>query len=134
MELERRARRGDPIGVLGYSDGEPVGWCSIAPRESYGALERFRALGPIDEEPVWSVVCFFIDRRVRAQGATATLLMGAVDYAIARGAKVIEGYPVEPGPRLYTYMGSLASFLLAGIKDVTPPGRSRAVMRYVVPG
>jgi GNAT superfamily N-acetyltransferase len=134
VELDRRARRGDPIGVLGYRDREPVGWCSIAPRESYGALERFRALGRIDEEAVWSVVCFFIDRRVRGQGATADLLMGAVDYAIAQGAKVIEGYPIEPGPRLYTYMGSPASFLLAGFQDVTPPGRSRAVMRYAVEG
>ena len=26
-----------PIGVLAYADGEPVGWCSIAPRESLRA-------------------------------------------------------------------------------------------------
>jgi hypothetical protein len=63
---------------------------------------------------------------------TAALLKGAVAYAAEHGARVIEGYPVQPGPRLYTYMGSPAAFLEVGFDDVTPPGRVRAVMRYTV--
>lgn len=123
---------GTPVGVLAYLDGEPVGWCSIAPRETYQALERFRALPRLDEAPVWSVVCFFVDRRVRRQGVTLGLLKAAVKYARSQGAKIIEGYPVEPGPRLYTYMGSPSIFRQAGFHDVTPPGQARPVMRYSV--
>src|SRR5262245_46662777 len=63
--LARRVRSGTPVGVLAYADGEPVGWCSIAPRETYAALERFRALPRLDSARVWSVVCFFVDRRFR---------------------------------------------------------------------
>lgn len=124
-------RQGQPVGVLAYEDHHPVGWCSIAPRETYGAIERFRALPRIDDEPVWSVVCFFVDRLRRGQGLTLALLRAAVDYAHAQGARVVEGYPVEPGPRLYTYMGAPSTFRAAGFSDVTTPGSTRVVMRHL---
>ena len=119
-----------PVGVLAYQDGEPVGWCAIAPRDAYGALERYKALQRVDDEPVWSIVCFFVDSRARRSGITGGLLRAAVGYAVAAGARIVEGYPVEPGARLYTYMGSLATFREAGFRDVTPPGRDRRVMRF----
>lgn len=121
-----------PAGVLAYLDGEPIGWVSVAPRESYGALERYRALARIDERPVWSVACFFVDSRARRQGVTLGLLRAAVAYARSRGAAIIEGYPVAPDARIYTYMGSPATFRAAGFEDVTPAGRDRMVMRYIV--
>jgi GNAT superfamily N-acetyltransferase len=121
-----------PVGILAFSGAEPVGWCSVAPRETYRSLERYRELPRIDDAPVWSVVCFFVDRRVRRQGATLGLLNAAVAYASSQGAEIIEGYPVEPGPRLYTYMGSPSTFRQAGFRDVTPAGQSRLVMRYFV--
>jgi GNAT superfamily N-acetyltransferase len=130
--LEGLVRRGMPVGVLAYRAGEPVGWCSIAPRETYRALERYRALPRLDDAPVWSVVCFFVDRRVRGRGAPLGLLRAAVDYARSLGAAVVEGYPVEPGPRLYTYMGSPAIFQEAGFRDVTPPGQVRPIVRYTM--
>ena len=131
--LEGLVRQGAPIGLLAYKDGEPVGWCSIAPRESYGALERYRALPRLDDASLWSVVCFFVDRYVRRQGVTLDLLKAGVDYARSQGARIIEGYPVEPGPRLYAYMGSPSTFRRAGFRDVTPAGQTRPVMRYIVP-
>jgi hypothetical protein len=130
--LQRLVHEGTPIGVLAYLDQEPVGWCSVAPRETCAALERYRALPRIDDRPVWSVVCFFVSARIRRSGATLGLLKAAVDYAASHGAEIIEGYPVEPGPRLYTYMGSPATFRAAGFRDVTPRGQARQVMRYFV--
>lgn len=128
--LNALALKNCPVGVLAYADGKPIGWCSIAPRETYGALERFRALERIDDTRVWSVVCFFVDRNFRKQRVTLGLVQAAVKYAKSRGAKVIEGYPVEPG-QPYTYMGSPATFRMAGFRDVTPSGRTRVIMRYV---
>jgi len=125
---------GKPVGVLAYRGREPVGWCSIAPRESYAGLGRYRALPRLDARPVWSIVCFFVDRRERGQGITLGLLKAAVDHARARGARIVEGYPVQPGPRLYTYMGSPATFKKAGFKDVTPKGQARKIVRYVLDG
>lgn len=128
--LDTRVEADIPVGVLAYRDGEPVGWVSVAPRETLGALERYKALARIDDAPVWAVTCFFLDRSMRRQGATLGLLRAAVAYARSQGATIIEGYPIEPGARLYTYMGAPATFLKAGFVDVTPAGRDRRVMRY----
>ncbi|MSQ24400.1 MAG: GNAT family N-acetyltransferase [Chloroflexi bacterium] len=129
--LQQLVRVGSPVGVLAYLNGDPVGWCSVAPRATYRGLERYRALARIDPAPVWSVACFFLDRSIRRSGATLELLSAATHHAISQGAEIVEGYPVIPGARLYTYMGSAATFLRAGFEDVTPEGRQRLVMRYV---
>lgn len=131
-ELDGPVEAETPVGVLAYLDGKSVGWVSVAPRESYAALERSRALARIDAAPVWSVACFFVDRHVRRQGVTLGLLTAAVAYARSQGATIIEGYPVAPDARLYTYMGSPETFRQAGFVDATPPGRDRLVMRHVV--
>lgn len=123
---------GVPVGVLAYDGSEPIGWCSVAPRETYEALERSRALPRIDDAPVWSVACFFVNGRFRRQGLTGQLLAAAVDYAGSQGALAAEGYPVEPGPRSYTYMGSPATFAAAGFSDVTPAGQRRRVVRLAL--
>lgn len=127
--LEEMVREGTPIGVLAYVDGAPVGWCSIAPRESYRGLERYRALARIDDAAVWAIVCFFVDPSQRRRGLTQGLLLAAVEYAKAGGARVVEGYPVEPEEKLYTYMGSPRAFGARGFSDVTPSGRARRVVR-----
>jgi GNAT superfamily N-acetyltransferase len=132
VALEGFVHRETPVGILAYADGEPVGWCSIAPRETYAALERYRGLPWIDDIPVWSVACFFVDRRLRRQGVTFGLLKAAVAYAKSQGGKIIEGYPMDPGSGLYTYMGSPATFIEAGFRDVTPAEQARRVMRYYV--
>jgi acetyltransferase (GNAT) family protein len=128
--LDTLVEQETPVGVLAYRDGEPVGWVSIAPRETYATLERFKALPRVDDQPVWSVVCFFVDRYERGQGLTLGLLRAAVGYAVAQGAEIVEGYPVEPGARLYTYMGSPATFRAAGFQEVARPTEGRLIMRY----
>ena len=57
-------------GILAYHKGKPVGWCSVAPREQFGPLERSRILKRIDDRAVWSIVCFFVAKGLRRQGIT----------------------------------------------------------------
>ena len=128
--LYARVLKEEATGVLAYDGDEAIGWCSVGPRESYAALERYRALPRVDREPVWSVVCFFVDSRYRKRGLTLRLLKAALDYAAAEGATIVEGYPVEPDAPSYTYMGSLSTFRQAGFEDVTPTGQARIVMRH----
>lgn len=130
--LEALVRKGLPVGILAYHEDHPAAWCSVAPRESYAALERYRALPRIDDAAVWSVTCFFIDRRFRRQGLTCALLKAAVDYAQSHNAAIVEGYPVPPDSPSYTYMGTPETFRRAGFTDVTPPGQARRVMRYTI--
>ena len=127
--LAARILRDEPTGILAYDSDRPIAWCSAGPRESYTALERYRALPRIDDAAVWSVVCFFVSAPYRRKGLTLGLLKAAVEYAASQGASIVEGYPVEPGVPSYTYMGSPETFRRAGFDDVTPAGQRRMVVR-----
>ena len=130
--LESLVGCGVPIGILAYSDNVPIGWCSVAPRETFEAVERYQKLRPIDDESVWSVTCFFVDSQFRHQGISSGLLVAAVDYCRTQGAGIIEGYPVAKGSKLYSYMGTPEIFLQAGFSNVTPAGRERQIMRQTL--
>jgi GNAT superfamily N-acetyltransferase len=119
-------------GIMAYLDGDPVGWCSIAPREDFSRLDRSRVLQRVDERPVWSVVCFFVKRPYRRAGLTAGLLNAAVGYARQQGAQVVEGYPIDkPGKfsTLEDYTGTASTFRRAGFVEVARRSPTRPVMR-----
>jgi GNAT superfamily N-acetyltransferase len=138
-EKNRRAFRkivaaGETPGILAYADGEPVGWCALAPRDAYPLLENSRVLARIDGEPVWSITCFFVAKPFRGKGVTGHLAKAAVDYARKRGARIIEGYPVDsktgrmPDPFVYT--GLISTFRSAGFEEVLRRSPTRPIMRF----
>lgn len=126
-------RSGPPPGVLAYVDGRPAGWCAIGPRESYPVLGRSRVLKPVDERPVWSVTCFFVARAFRNRGLSAKLLKAAVAFARENGARIVEGYPVEPrkgrAPDAFVWTGLPGAFRRAGFKEVLRRSPTRPIMR-----
>jgi len=129
---------GEIPGLLAYADGEPVAWCSVAPRERFGGLERSRTLKRVDEQPVWSVVCFFVAEPFRGQGLMVRLLRAAVDYAGSQGAKIVEGYPLEadrlmPGGTK-AYVGVASAFRRAGFAEVLRRSPRQSIMRYFIEG
>lgn len=134
--LQRLSRSDDPPGLLAYVDGEPAGWITVAPRADYRRLERSRILKPVDDRPdVWSVPCFFVARPHRRRGLTVALLEAAVEFAAARGARIVEGYPVEPDgvkPDVFVYTGLASAFRRAGFQEVARRSPTRPVMRYEV--
>ena len=140
-EPNRRALRalvtaGPPPGVLAYAGREAVGWCAVAPRESYPRLERSRAMRSADGRPAWSVVCLFVAREHRRRGVSVALLDGAAAYAASRGARVVEGYPVEPRsndmPDVFAWTGTVAAFRAAGFVEAARSLPGRPVMRREV--
>ena len=40
---------------------------------------------PVDDLPVWSIVCFFVDRDTRGRGLAARMLDAAIQFARAEG-------------------------------------------------
>jgi GNAT superfamily N-acetyltransferase len=114
---ERRAP-----GLVAYRDGEVVGWVSLGPRDDYERLAFSKVLAPVDDQPVWSIVCFVVDRKSRRQGVAAALLDAAVDYARDHGATVVEAYPVDTEgdriPAANAYHGTLSMFERAGFEVV----------------
>ncbi len=123
-------------GILAYSAGEPVAWCSIAPRGEFSVLDRSPVLKRVDHQPVWSIVCFFMAKDYRHQGLSAIMLQAAVEYASQHGARIVEGYPIEPKkdrtPDIYAFTGMASTFKKLGFQEVARRSESRPIMRYVI--
>lgn len=128
---------GSVPGIIAFDGDTPAGWCAVAPRSEYSALERSKILKPVDDQEVWSVSCFFIDRKYRGKGVASALLKAAVRHASDRGAKIVEGYPVEPKdgkryPPAFAWHGVSEIFLRAGFREVARRSETRPIMRIEV--
>ena len=125
-------------GLLAYLDGEPVGWCSIAPRSDYPYLRKTTWAGRTedkDDPGIWAATCFVTRTGFRHQGVSRALAAGTVELARDRGARAVEAYPMKPAPGKEVtwgemHVGALSAFLAAGFRIVHVPSLRRAVVRY----
>lgn len=121
--LKARVIVGVPIGLLAYSNGEPVAWCSVGPRDSFRPLGGDETL-----KDVWSLVCFFVKRAFRGKGITSLLIEEAVDFASRNGARYLEVYPADEDSPSYGFMGRRGTFERAGFRYCRKAGKRRNVM------
>jgi GNAT superfamily N-acetyltransferase len=123
-----------PTGILGFYGDQPIAWCAFAPREDYIKLEKSRVHKRIDNEPVWSIPCFFIDKNFRRNGVSVELLKGVIQYARKQKIRVIEAYPTIPTqeqlPDPFAWIGLYKSFERAGFKIVDRTSKNRPMVRY----
>ncbi len=127
--------RGSAPGLLAYAGDQPVGWCSVRPREEFVRLEGSRVLAPVDDQPVWSITCFFITKDFRRQGVSTELLKAAIKHVKKSGGRIVEGYPIEPKdkqPDAFVWTGLASAYVAAGFKEVARRSATRPIMRFVI--
>jgi len=132
IDLKRLVDSGRPPGLIGYRGKTPVGWISLGPREDYAKLARSIVMKPVDDKPVWSVICFVVPAEYRGQGVGHALLQGAIRYAKRRGATCLEAYPVDKPERSSDdgmWFGAKSMYDRAGFKEVARRKPARPVVR-----
>jgi GNAT superfamily N-acetyltransferase len=123
---------GKQPGVLLYQNGRAVAWCAVAPREEYVRLGASKVWAPVDEEKVWSVSCFFVDKKARGKGLSVAVLQAAVEFAHSHGAKIVEGYPQELEEKLpaaFVWTGVMPTFVHAGFHEAARRSAKKPIMR-----
>lgn len=134
--LKNMVKAGYVPGIIAYSEQAPIAWCSIGPRGDFGALSRSRIMKPLDDQAVWSIMCLFVAKHHRQQGVSVELLSQAVRYAKRCGAKIVEGYPVEPKTNelapVFAYLGLASAFRQARFVEMERRSPTRPFMRYVI--
>ena len=128
-------------GLVAYLDGDPVGWCAVAPRSAHARLllkTRVAWDGRAEDKTdatVWAVTCFVTRAGFRRRGISRALARATVGFARDRGARALEGYPMitEPGQPVTLvselHVGSRSIFADAGFTEVSHPTKRRVVMR-----
>ena len=136
--LKKQLEAGQPLGVLGYCNDEPVAWCALAPRTDFIRLQRSRILKPVDDKSVWSMPCFFIRKEYRKQGLSRQLIEKIQELAREEGISILEAYPVETrgkkGADVFMYTGIASAFQQAGFREAARRSDKRPVMRYYIEG
>lgn len=133
---------GPTSGLIGYVDGEPAGWVAVEPRENYPRIwarrQPWMRMDP-ELEGVWSVTCFVVRKGWRGTGLTYELAAATVEHGSRAGARVLEGYPMEPAPGKTVIwdeasVGLLQVFVEAGYEVVASPTLRRRVVRRQLAG
>jgi len=134
--MKQLVKKGEQIGIIAYLNGKPIGWCAVAPREKYIKLENARVLKRIDDEPVWSITCFFLLKDLRRKSYSVEILKGVIDYCRKKKVKILEAYPILPYsnniPAAFAWTGFLSSFEKAGFKVAKRWSNARPIMRYYI--
>ena len=140
-EGNRRAMKsivdsGEAPGILGYIEQTPIAWCSVAPRERFSALQRSRVLKRVDDQPVWSISCFFVHKHHRGKGVSICMAEAAVEYVRQCGGSIVEAYPVEPKKGrtapAFAFTGLASAFRKAGYVECARRSETRPIMRYLI--
>jgi len=124
-----------PPGLIAYRGKEPVGWISLGPREQFARLAKSPVMGPVDDSPVWSIVCFVVPPAFRHQGVAHALLKGAIEFAAKYRARLLEAYPVDKARRgadAWMWFGAKSMYDQAGFIEVARRKPERPVVRLAV--
>jgi predicted GNAT family acetyltransferase len=130
--LKNLVEGGSVPGLIGYRGSTPVGWVSLAPREEYTRLKRSSVMKAVNEQPVWSVICFVVPSEYRGQGIAEALLKAAVNYAKKNGAKIVEAYPIDKPSRSndsFMWFGAKSMYDKAGFEEVARRKPQRPIVR-----
>jgi GNAT superfamily N-acetyltransferase len=123
-------------GILCIVKGQPLAWCSVAPREHFPSLGRSRILKPLDDLPVWSITCLFVEKQHRRTGVSTRMISAAVEHVKKQGGTIVEAYPVEPKkdkmPDVFAWTGLASAYTRAGFMECARRSETRPIMRYYI--
>ena len=132
-EMKRMVKENIEPGIVAYNNDIPVGWIAVQPREKYTRLANSKIPQPVDDRPVWSIVCLFIHKNYRKKGISVELIKNACRFAAVKGGTIVEAYPTETKNKtaapVFIYTGTASAFKKAGVKEVARRSEIRPVMR-----
>lgn len=132
--MHELVKENKPTGIMGFYEDEPIAWCAFSPREDFIKLQKSRVHKPIDNEKVWSIPCFFIDKKFRRLGVSIEMLKGIIRYAREMNIRIIEAYPTIPTqeklPDSFAWISLYKSFQRTGFEIVDRTSKNRPMVRY----
>jgi GNAT superfamily N-acetyltransferase len=134
-------RNGRSHAILVYEGKSPIGWCQYGPREELPRIDAgrgYRKVGPpADEDKVWRITCFFVDRAHRGKGVAKIALHAALESIKKRGGGIVEAFPVVSERMAavpeWRWFGTPKMFQNEGFAPVAALGTNGLLMRKTIP-
>ncbi|MBI2969026.1 MAG: GNAT family N-acetyltransferase [Bacteroidetes bacterium] len=135
QKIRRLVKSNRPLGIIAFKNKIPIGWCSVSPRHTFPRLENSKLLKRLDDIPVWSITCLFINKEFRRKNISSFLIKEAAEYAFQNGATVVEAYPVipkkKPMPDVFAWTGIANAYKKVGFAIAHQPNENRLIMRKI---
>lgn len=124
---------GEVPGLLLYEGNSPIGWVSVAPVEQFRGLVNSHLRKQKEKSGLWTISCFFVEKKHRGKGYMSTLLENAVEYAREKGGTGLIASPMSVHERTDTaflYTGKASTFQKLGFDEIknTKSSKDRKVM------
>ncbi|HZD12361.1 MAG TPA: GNAT family N-acetyltransferase [Candidatus Binatus sp.] len=137
LDKQRLVRKGLAHAVLVYDEDNAIGWCQYGPKQELPRIDAgrfYRKLEPVrEQENLWRITCFFVDKDYRGTGVAKLALRGALDSIREQGGGIVEAYPVVSRKMIavpeWRWFGTRSMFEKVGFKPVTQLGTSMLLMR-----
>jgi GNAT superfamily N-acetyltransferase len=134
LAMHMLVKADESVGFIAYHKSDPIGWISVSPRQAFIKLDTSRTIKPVDDKPVQSVSCFFLDKKYRSKGLSSEILKLVIAHFKNSSHKILEAYPVNPRkkkmPDAFAWTGLINSYLKAGFEIVSKPSQSKFIVRY----
>jgi GNAT superfamily N-acetyltransferase len=129
--FHKLVKDGPPPGLIAFDGNLAVGWCQLTPRSALPQLGREWRLKTIDEQPVWSISCFYVRKSHRRRGVNSALIDAALKAARRAKAPALEAYPFDRDlSPSSTSTGFASTFARAGFETVARHIPARPIMRH----
>jgi GNAT superfamily N-acetyltransferase len=83
-------------------------------------------------------MCLFGTKSFRKQDITYRLLQEAVEFVRNKGAKILEGYPIDTSksnyPAVFAGSGFYSTYEKVGFDECERRSQTRSIMRYTIKG
>ena len=102
----------------------------IPPRDALPWMDRAWRVRRVDNEPVWSISCFYVRKGHMKKGISRRLLEAAIATARRKRVRLLEAYPIDARlTNTSSYTGYVSTFRRAGFKVVTRRVQTQPIMR-----
>lgn len=112
---------GEIPGLILYETGVPTGWVSVAPVEQFNGLVSPHRRKQKEKSGLWTISCFFVEKKHRGKGYMTKLLDQAIEYARKRGGTGLIASPMSVHERTDTallYTGKVSTFQKLGFEEI----------------
>ncbi len=155
-DKEARVRSEGAHAALVYDGDTCVGWCQFGAPDELPRIKHRRAYekGSVPDRsgstaaaesgdpgggprpPDWRITCFFVDKKSRHRGVSATALTGVLRLIAELGGGTVESFPEDVEGRKvsssFLHNGTLALFESSGFEPVRQLGKNHWLVRTSV--